>query len=884
MKRLLYIFLPIVLTLTSCVQELLPGDRKDGEGEKITISFSLDTPLIGSDNDWSNPYTKSFGEMTNAKRLGLIVRLYIFDENGFLVESPFATSKTNPASPSDQTNFEVEVTKTSRQRRIHFVAVDAPSGGTEAERYDTAVSTKYTFGSEATVMSGLTVSGTTDAYWARKVLNSGIDENTSLTRIPLIRNFAKFTILNAIPENAEHSFVITGFAITGIPDKGSVAPYNTHDGSFVQYNTGEEVKTYQEISADGYQGYQPAGVEYSSLVSDITAGGDGGLTFKTEGEAIYIYESPNSVESAKGRTALIVRGKYNGSNTNTYYKVDVTFQDDDNITNFYNILRNYNYRMNLNGVEFAGYVDAKTAAEMPATNNVSASVAAENVNNVGVGNRRLFVNKMYSLYSEGGPKTDLKCKFMNAVGAWDKASLNCKVLSGSDDIIVGDPTIDTSSEDPTDHYCYINFTLKAVSATPKTATIRVYVNEDASKEALFRDIVILLRHKYSLRVDCTDVVPKSSNTAMNANLLVQDGISDKLFPLPFLIEAKDKNIYPDSDLNQLPVSIGTTIVADASGSSFQYEKTISYSEYSTADVVTVEGINYRVIPCYFKTNIAASATTVYAKNEYFDLTNAHDTFKNGNPVFVENETHATVEPSDYYGVGNSYHYVYFVTKRNTGTVTVTLEEGAESSTISYNLNAGTNNGDGTYTQKAQFRTMTFSGANYSATVSYSDADFSQGLTGSATRKRMYVFIPLNSFDTNIGSNGYNPEERFRSCILTEARDSIYTGKLNITAAGTQGTYGRTADATYNGFKFADGTGYHISLALHTNKPSLKTTDTLQFFDPDSKNNKDWIVRVPLGTLTSKHAYDWQNNATEANGSATQGLFNYSITFGPRPTP
>ena len=873
MKRIPNILLAILM-LTSCTQELWPDNTQEDNGEKVTLSFSIDAPLVDASNDWGRIDTKSFGEMTDAKRLRLTLRLFVFDENGFLLESPYAQNKTNPASPNpdsptNQTNFEVTLTKSSRQRRIHFVAVDTPT------TFDDVVSTQYTFGSEATVMNGMTVSGTTDAYWARKILPTGISESTNLSRIPLIRNFAKFTIDNMIPENAVHKFVITGFAVTGYPSKGTVAPYNTHDGSFVQYYTGETVKTYQEISDQGYQGYQPAGVTYSSLVSDITSGGDGGLTFVSETSSIYMYETPNSVEGSRGRTALIVKGRYDNSATDTYYKVDITYQDNDNITNFYNILRNYNYHMNLNGVEFAGYPDAKTAAEMPATNNVSASIAAENVNNVGVGNRRLFVNKLYALYSEGGAKTNLTCKFMNAEGSWDKSKLNCKVLPGSDDIFLVQPTVNTSSEE-SDHYCHLNFTLKDVAPTPQTATIRVFVNEDQNREALFRDIVILLRNKYNLRVDCTDIVPKTANTAMNANLLVQDGISEKLFPLTFLMEAREKNIYPNSTENQLPVRIGTSIVT-GSGSSFQYEKTLSYSDYSSAQVRTIDGINYKVIPCYFKTNIAASATTVYAQNEYFDLTNAHDSFVNGNPVFVDNATQATIEASDYYGVGNSYHYVDFITVRNTGTVSVTLNEGSETTTITYNLSGGVSNGDGTYKQRAQFRTKTFSGSIYSASVSYSDADFNQNLSGNATRKRLYVYIPLNSFDTNIGTNGYNPEERFRSCIVTEAEE-IYTGKLNINAAGTQTVYNRAIDDTYNGFKFADGTGYHISLALHTNKPALKESDFLKFYEPDSKNNKDWTAQVTLGDLTARHAYDWQNNATEANGSATNGLFNYSISF------
>ena len=870
----------MVLIFTACIKELMPWEQEDEMAGTVTISFSIDAPLIGSDNDWNSLGTKAFSEMTSEKRLRLALRLYIFDENGFLLETHDAVNKTNPGSPADQTNFEVTVNKTSRPRRIHFVAVDA--SGTS---YDEIVNTKYSFGSEATVINGLTVSGTNDAYWARLTLNS-ITSSTAFTRVPLLRNFAKFTIENSIPANGT-PFEITGFAVTGIPDKGSVAPYNTHDGSFVQYkpDDSETAKTYQDIIAGGYHGYLPGGVNYSYLASGISAGEDGGLNFVSPSEAIYMYETPNSSEAAKGRTALIVKGKYNGSGTETYYKVDITYFDGDNVSNFYDILRNFDYHMRLNGVEFAGYVDAKTAMEMPATNNISASVAAENVNNVGVGNRRLFVNTLYAMYSAGGAKTDIKCKFMDAQGGWDKTKLQCRVLTGSDDIFSVAPSIDTSSEDLTDHYCTVNFTLKDVSSTPRTATIRIYVNEDANKEALFRDVVVLLRNKYSLRVDCTDVVTKASDSPLHANLLVQDGINERLFPFIFLIEPASKTIYPDTGVsdNQLPIVLGNTIVDNSDTKSFQYQKEVRYSDYSSADLTTIDGINYRIIPCYFKTNIASSATTIYASNDYFNLAYAHDTFKNGDAVFVENETAAIIEPSDYYGIGNSYHYVDFQTVRNNGTVSVVLTEGGVDHTaVNYNLNGGTSNGDGTYSHRIGFYTESFNADTYSASVSYSDGNYSQSLAGSATRRRKVVYIPLDSFDTNVGGNGYNPTERFRSCILTPT-DSLYTGRVNITANGTQEVYNRPSDPTYNGFKFADGTGYHIVLTLHTGSVTLTENDILQFFAPASNNNKDYILRVPLGTLTSKHAYDWQNNATEANGSATNGLYNYAVNFVPRPS-
>lgn len=227
MKRLIYILFA-VLGLASCSEELLPDGTAVSDSDKVTLTFSLGIPQSEAVT------TRSFGQMNDEKRLRLAVRLFVFDNNGLFVESATAVEKENdnsfePGRPN-QTNFEVTLTKSGSERRIHFVAVDTLQAG-EGKTFSDVVEMKYSFGSEATVMNGMSVTDHNDAYWQRLVV-SGINEETKFQRVALIRNFNHFTA-EVGPELQENGhFVLTGLALMHRPTKGSVAPYNTKTGSF----------------------------------------------------------------------------------------------------------------------------------------------------------------------------------------------------------------------------------------------------------------------------------------------------------------------------------------------------------------------------------------------------------------------------------------------------------------------------------------------------------------------------------------------------------------------------------------------------------------------------------------------------------------------------
>jgi len=940
------------LLMASCQEELSPVEQispEAGDGHKVKVTFSVAGKFKEYDG-WGQEQvdTKSFGEMTDSKRDGLKLCVYVFDQYGFYLERDMAVvanpqpsniDPNNMPVADDETVFSVEITQSLNKRRLHFVAVDGSS-------YDSLVSQAYSYGSEGTFMKGITVANNVDAYWAREEVDE-IVEGTHFYRVPLLRNFAKFTVVSG--STLTSAFTLESFALVNVPEKGCVAAYNTTNGGFVNFynRTGtivDHTSTFTMVNyhnlhdLQGYRGYQPLNVTWTNAAPAANSSGDGTLTFTPVGSSadptpLYMYESPNSEGVSKGKTYIIVKGTFvdttvnpNVTYTNRYYKVDIMFRDTEGydpemasgVSTYYDILRNFSYQISIDGVSFKGYASAGEAASKPATNNISASILAEGVNNVSDGNgkRRLFVNDTYLMYNSDGAKNDLHAKAIKVNGNLQNGNLRFRIMSDPDGIIASSPApVIDSLTTLADDYCPVKYTLSGLNPSqPKTAVIRLYISELEGSETLFRDVTIVLRSKYDLIVDCTDVVPSTTNSEVTANLLIPDGINENMFPLSFTLEPEKKSIYPNTSANQLPVNVGKSIVPSLNGeNSFQYIKTLEHSEYSAAAIKVVNGNRYRVIPCEFKTNTTASETTIYVHNDYF--VDANGSFENGNPVFQDGDlATVTIKASDYYGAGNSYHYVEFKTVRQTGSVTVSLQEENETPTsVTCNLNqatyrVGTTGGVTTY--RVPFLTKTFKGSHYSATVTYvadANLDFAQQISGTATQNRWYLFIPEGSFQTNLGTGNYGVSDRFKSGIIygdVATTDPANTGRVGFNVNGTTEVQGREKPEFdgYQGFEFAYAdaasakmgsttTGYHIGIYRAINSgyfTELQESYKLRFYHATSGINNapedgqhtwrdDWYAEVTIGDLTARHAVDFQreqnNQAHDANG-----LDQWTLTF------
>jgi hypothetical protein len=193
-------------------------------------------------------------------------------------------------------------------------------------------------------------------------------------------------------------------------------------------------------------------------------------------------------------------------------------------------------------------------------------------------------------------------------------------------------------------------------------------------------------------------------------------------------------------------------VATQSGSSFQYTRTITKQEYkdlvastNPEDKKTVNGVNYVVVPCYFKTNVAASATTIYAGNDYFTCT--PDNFLNVAVAFTD-DTELTIASdwTEYFGRKYPVTLTFSVTQEAVAANTpFTINVTENGTTYPYTVRP-TSAGTYTYT----YYTQSMNGGSISATVTAQITGRDpEVLSATLPMNRRYFVIKAYSFNTNI---------------------------------------------------------------------------------------------------------------------------------------
>ena len=808
MKRLFYI-LTSLLVLSSCTDELSVSNEYNDvrEGDNVKVQFSINAP------DKGLVETRTLGEMTPEAQDALNVYLLVFDENGLFIQAAKATPGTNKEHGSHRdTPFTATLNATSAQRIIHFVAFDddGETGGLSNQINQTI----NKFGTDVEkIANELYATAGQAAYWQRVVV-SGIEEGKLKLPanyqdcVPLVRNFAKVSVA---PKNGGvANFTFSGFTIINVPDKGTIAPYK---GGFVEYvDVNNKVqKTYEAISALGYEGSAPAGTTYSIPV--ITTGEDGNESTIITTAPHYLYETPNASGDAKGRTALIVKGTYTRNNVakTGYYKVDLIYDDPANETAghiFYNFLRNFEYKVTINEVTGYGHDTFDEAVASAASNNLSASTTTANLTRISDGEQKLEVTNTYFMFTKEGPQQVLKYRYSYSSDGTNWTVNNNLIgleTTGQTTMYSTAPAISTST-DPTDAatdgWRTITMTLATPDAQTKTSNLHIYasriaINGDAgssipetlknsilSGELLYRDVRVDLRNKYALQVVPQSYVPGNVDAKFRVDLLIPQSVNEGLFPMDFYLEDNNKYIYPDgTSTTNMPVNIGPTIVDNTEKQSFQYVRSVTKAEFATLETRTVGSDSYYVIPCYFKTNVANSdGTQIFASNEYFaigsgTISNIPSAFPDaadlGLTIVDGTKPYAgqTYNTSDLYGKKNPATITFYVTQeaynaRSTTPFTLTITEGEGEGKVTTtptvtlsNTNPVTVTDTGNqvtttyYRQEIAYETKTTDGASITATVAATMSDGEpESRNANLAMHRRYFVIAKNSFKTDIASH------------------------------------------------------------------------------------------------------------------------------------
>lgn len=652
MKKILYTLFSLFV-LASCTHDELdiPAPLQQESGEKVKLTFNVNIPEAQSVE------TRTFGESATLNTLWLV----LFDEFGYYVGKAQAYKDGNKNSGeisgvnmTTTTPFYVELNVTKSPRIIHFIG-----------NYDLAGATLA--GHENAIISRLNVTGEQDAYWQRVEFLNGINEEQVQGRtVYLLRNFAKITVTNEATAN-EFSYTEGGFDIITTESHGSVAPYNvaTDQASFPTFiSSGNTCVSYQDLLNAGYTGFIPGASTHQNTFNKEANNFSATPSFSAKAQ--YLYERNN----ADGQTYVIVKGQWNG--TDTYYKIDLIREVEGSAVTYFHILRNFHYKIVIKSVEGAGAKTPEEAAAGAASNNIFASVELQHLTNIGDGKARLFVNYTSKTLISNAPVT-LEFNFLDESGAAVNSRIALQRGNEADVFAsiagpyhVDDENYDASLVENTGYSYYI-ITPNSPGTLPLDESLTLYDkgiknsnNEYTTQPTgLQRKVEYTLRNSYKLALSCTETVGDKIGQPLEVSLHIENGLPSYLFPLTFFIESSKLSIYPDIMMNSMPVNTRTTIVDNSGKNSFGYDRVITYEEYaglSTIPDPDDTSKTLKVAPCYFLTNMPASASTVYAENELFNK--ASDSFTNIIGLKEFTNLSLSSQYADYYGVNQNVTFTY----------------------------------------------------------------------------------------------------------------------------------------------------------------------------------------------------------------------------------
>lgn len=649
--------------LAGCVKEI-PGQEEPllpvPEGEAIlTFSLRFPEPVV------LGPATKAMADTPTISSL----KIAVFGSSGFLKEyrdvESFEPATTNGPSPVYTFRTKMNLTD-SKNLRVHIIA-NGPD----------KLPWLY---EDAALCSAAYTTGTQDAYWCRFILPNGVmakreynattqameyvkrqdpvdsqwyyvaDETVEalFQNLPLVRNFAKFTVESTTPQLVLNP--TTTVAVVNVPDRGSVAPYNSLTSQFM---SGYKDISYTDMINE-YPGYTP---DNMVLVQTDPS------TVPFTGGTIYMYERPIPTSNP---TYLIVHGTYypkvldgegkpiyedgklkvdNTAGTDCYYRIDLT---DDN--GYYAVYRNFRYKIKITGVAKAGASTPAAAGSTGGSGDVSQSTETQGLTDISDGYGRIMVEYTSKTIVEQTAEVTLKYKFIPDVEHADTPNNGAVTITinpgGSAGDVISDTTsisttgrttvggeghgivvVDTS-DDPNDGFRTLRFTTNNPEALKKNQTIRISGEVGGvTGKIVYRDVTYYLMERQNMAVSCSPTsVEDVMGQQVNVNIGIPKDLPESMFPLVFNIEAEKLSITPYissewADEN-LPVESGKTLVPNKTYPSFHYKRTLSYEEYTGTGLFAGKGLPNGdggvVMTCHFKTNKDQSESAIYVTNDYFN--------------------------------------------------------------------------------------------------------------------------------------------------------------------------------------------------------------------------------------------------------------------------
>ena len=618
MKKILYILSALTLALSSCVKEEGPSagaklPNPEGVGVlnvKIEIpETAIATRALSKDFDFTNS----------------TLHLAVFDGSTLseyaLAENVDTTTGEVDGKTVTLYQFTVNLTLNAAPIHVHMV-LNGPDN--------------LSYGYEDELMSRLSVSGNTPAYWGYVDLPDGItakqvwDSATQsyeyvkkdgkyvvedvvaekFQKVPMVRNFAWLTVGTSYSVT---NFTLDEIVLVNEPKEGTVAPYNRSTHAFMT-----DYKTYD------YSGIVSAysGNMLTSETFDGTVPTDADFVDPSSGVFMYERTAPTGTQA---KTTIIARGKYNRETV--YYKIDLA-----DVDGYYTVYRNFHYNITITNVAKKGSATIADAIQSGGTADPTTDTDISSLDDISNGVNRLYVQYVDTTVTSAQDMV-LRYKFIpdvdkSTVVDNDAVTLTVGNKGSYGEAIEGSTCTKATSDETyggSSGWRQVTFKTTGPGTSEKHQSITVTGTSNSSSVK----IVVMVRviPKQTLSVECVNGDPDKVSSRRNAirdttaapldvRTTIPVGLPESIFPLVFDIEVVQKSLTPRAGA-YLPVTSGKSN-SGSGKATYMFQRTLSYSEY-----VSLAPFDSKVsFSSLFKSNITASASEVYVANQYFNTGSA----------------------------------------------------------------------------------------------------------------------------------------------------------------------------------------------------------------------------------------------------------------------
>ncbi len=713
-----YLSMLIILLAASCQQEDLATAPALKPGE-YRFSVTIPEPVVAS---------RALGEQPQDVT-SMPMHVLVFDENGFFIANQTATVNSFEGLEGTYT---VSLPKNDGKTILHFVLGEVAYG------------TYAPTATEVSIFSALTVGNGRDAYWARTEIDGGISEDTQLSLVTLVRNFAKITLTAG--QGVPATFQLLGFAIVNETTEGTVAPYT--GSGFATFGLSGQGDAYTE-----FRTVNPGFGGNSAGSLDDTTPQDADFTK----EAKYVYE--RNQDEAANPAYILVKAMFNDQTC--YYKLDIVRQDEDTwLTSYLNLYRNFVYHVTINSVAGAGYNTPEQAMNAVASNNISASVEVSQVNSIQDGQGNVLTVDDLDIMITKPEAYSLGYEYRE--GAKDGSEGT--VCNGKEYVQVI-PVYEDSGDGINRRAvqsveCNYDGTITITPVSPLPDVMETQEFVVTTRSGLSRRVTVNVRKPFNFdAVDCDDLVESTIGSELTLVVRLPQNMPTSVFPLTLDIEPDKKSIYPDVAKNRIPV------VAEGNYT-FQYRATVTYNDYRRNSTLFF----------HFKTNMTNSATSITVSNDYFEATDEHPNTCSFENTDTPREGFGDVTLNDERDI---YHFDTYFTKDKT--LTLAFDLPCESTTHSDGSNPVEIFADYLDLEHAQTSTGTFTLRSDGEGILYepNDATQRQEITFTVTQDYASETIQLSARDHKTATIDYTTPSLTLTVYYQNRYQTVENGTIRI---------------------------------------------------------------------------------------------------------